>query len=77
MNRIDAKFAKLKENGKKALITYLTAGDPDLKRTEEAVYAMERGGADIIEVGIPFQILLQTGLLYKMLHKELLITEFL
>ncbi len=54
MNRIDAKFEKLKENGRKALITYLTAGDPNLNITEEAVYAMERGGADIIEVGIPF-----------------------
>ena len=54
MNRIDEKFAKLKENGRKALITYVTAGDPSLEKTEEAVYAMERGGADIIEIGIPF-----------------------
>ena len=53
MNRIDEKFAKLKENGKKALITYVTAGDPSLEKTEEAVYAMERGGADIVEIGIP------------------------
>lgn len=54
MNRIDAKFAKLKENGRKALITYITAGDPTPEKTEEAVYAMEKGGADIVEIGIPF-----------------------
>lgn len=52
MNRIEKKFKELGE--KKALITYITAGDPALDQTEELIYAMERGGADIIELGIPY-----------------------
>jgi tryptophan synthase alpha chain len=38
----------------KAFIAFLTAGDPDLKTTEELVFEMERAGADIVELGIPF-----------------------
>jgi len=52
MNRIEKKFKELGD--KKALITYITAGDPDLGQTEQLIYAMERGGADIIELGIPY-----------------------
>lgn len=54
MNRIDQCFAQLKENKKKALITFLTAGDPSLALTEEAVLAMFENGADIVELGVPF-----------------------
>lgn len=39
---------------KKPLITFITAGDPDLKTTEKIVYRLEKSGADIIELGIPF-----------------------
>ncbi len=39
---------------KKSLITFLTAGDPDLKHTEEYIIAMAEAGADLIEIGIPF-----------------------
>lgn len=53
-NRIDAKFAELKKAGRKALITYVTAGDGGYGITEEAVLAMEQNGADIIEIGVPF-----------------------
>ncbi len=52
MNRIEKKFKELGD--KKALITYITAGDPSLDQTEQLIYAMERGGADIIEMGIPY-----------------------
>lgn len=52
MNRIEQKFKELGD--KKALITYITAGDPSLEQTEQLIYAMERGGADIIELGIPY-----------------------
>jgi len=54
MNRIDVKFADLKSKGKKALITFITAGDPDLTTTESLVLEMEKAGADIIELGVPF-----------------------
>ena len=53
-NRIDEKFAELKEQNKKALITFVTAGDPDIKTTEELVMEMIGEGADIIELGVPF-----------------------
>lgn len=49
MNNIRHAF----ENGK-AFIPFITCGDPDLETTEQLVYAMERAGADLIELGIPF-----------------------
>lgn len=49
MNKIRHAF----ENGK-AFIPFITCGDPDLATTEQLVYAMERAGADLIELGIPF-----------------------
>ena len=54
MNRIDRKFDELKQQGRKALITFVTAGDPDLDTTIDLVLAMEKGGADIVELGVPF-----------------------
>ncbi len=54
MNRIDQTFEALKQQGKKALITFVTAGDAGLETTESLVLAMEKAGADIIELGIPF-----------------------
>ncbi len=40
--------------GKKALIPFITAGDPDLETTEKLIYTMQEQGADLIEIGIPF-----------------------
>ena len=54
MNRLEATFQRLKAKGKKALIPYLMAGDPSLQDTETLVLELERAGADIIELGIPF-----------------------
>lgn len=54
MNRIDKCFAELKEKGSKALITFITAGDPDMETTEKTVLEMFDKGADIIELGVPF-----------------------
>ncbi|HAP93491.1 MAG TPA: tryptophan synthase subunit alpha [Desulfotomaculum sp.] len=53
-NRITHKFQELANSREKGLITYLTAGDPDLKTSVELVAAMDRAGADLIEIGIPF-----------------------
>jgi tryptophan synthase alpha chain len=53
-NRLDATFQQLKANGEKALIAYLMAGDPGLAETEQLVLELERSGADIIELGVPF-----------------------
>lgn len=54
MSRIAEKFAELKKNGEKCLITFITAGDPNLDVTRELIPEMEKCGADIIELGVPF-----------------------
>ncbi|MFQ5330198.1 MAG: tryptophan synthase subunit alpha [Thermodesulfobacteriota bacterium] len=54
MGRIEATFERLRGRGEKALITFITAGDPDLETTGELIIEFERRGADIIELGIPF-----------------------
>src|SRR5579864_3439740 len=54
MTRITALFERLKREGRKGLIIYITAGDPSPDRTAGLVEALERGGADLIELGVPF-----------------------
>lgn len=53
-NRIDIKLEQLKAENKKALVTFITAGDGGYQTTEDAILAMEKNGADIIEIGVPF-----------------------
>lgn len=54
MNRFADTFAKTKAEGRAALITYIMAGDPSLKESEELLSALPEAGADIIELGFPF-----------------------
>lgn len=54
MTRIGRLFEHLKQEHRKGLIAYLTAGDPSPERTPALVEAMVRGGADLIELGVPF-----------------------
>ena len=54
MNRIDKALSELKDKGEKALITFVTAGDPDLDTTEKLILKMFESGSDIIEIGVPF-----------------------
>ena len=54
MTRIGKLFDNLKRDGRKGLIAYLTAGDPTPAQTPELVEALVRGGADLIEFGVPF-----------------------
>ena len=54
MNRIEERMKALKETTEKALITYMTAGLPDMKHTIEIIKAQEKAGVDVIELGIPF-----------------------
>ena len=84
-NRIDLKFELLKRKNEKAMISFITAGDPDLETTIELVHAMEEAGADIIELGIPYsdpladgpviqnssQIALQNGMNLPILFEQL------
>jgi tryptophan synthase alpha chain len=54
MGRIADRFTSLRKSGDTALVTFVTAGDPDLATTEEIVLELERSGADLIELGVPF-----------------------
>ena len=54
MTRIEKKFETLRRDGRKAFIPYITAGDPDLETTARLILELERRGADIIELGVPF-----------------------
>ena len=53
-SKLDRTFAQLRQKGEKALITYVMAGDPSLRETEQLVVELEQAGADIIELGVPF-----------------------
>jgi tryptophan synthase alpha chain len=54
VTRIGHLFERLKRENRKGLIAYLTAGDPTPERTPALVHALVRGGADLIELGVPF-----------------------
>lgn len=54
MNRIEEKLKLLQEKNEKAFVTYVTAGLPNLDKTKEIVKACEKGGVDVLELGIPF-----------------------
>ena len=54
MTRIDAKFATLNTEGKKAFVAYVMAGDPDYETSLEVVKGLPGAGVDIIELGLPF-----------------------
>lgn len=54
MTRIDAKFADLKDQGKKAFVSYVMAGDPDFDTSLEIVRGLPAAGVDVIELGLPF-----------------------
>ena len=61
MGRITDTFDRLKREGRKGLVTYITAGDPSLGRTADILFALERAGADVIELGVPFSDPLADG----------------
>ncbi|MBM1222252.1 tryptophan synthase subunit alpha [Ponticoccus sp. SC2-23] len=54
MTRIDAKFETLKQEGKKAFVAYVMAGDPDYETSREIVLGLPAAGVDVIELGVPF-----------------------
>ena len=54
MNRIDNKFSALKATGRKALVPFITAGDPSLEALVPVMHALVAAGADVIELGVPF-----------------------
>jgi len=65
-NRIDRKFADLRAAGKRALIAYISAGDPNLDATRELAWAFETVGVDILELGVPFSDPLADGVVNQL-----------
>lgn len=61
ISRLDQQFARLRAERRTGLVTYITAGDPDLNRTSAILCALDRAGADVIEVGVPFSDPLADG----------------
>lgn len=66
MNRIDAAFARLRSEGKKAFVAYVAAGDPSFDASLEVIQALADAGADIIELGLPFSDPLADGIVNQM-----------
>jgi len=66
-----SRLSKTFEN-KKALITYITAGDPSLAATEQLIYGLEKAGADAVELGIPFSDPLADGPVIQASHQRAL-----
>jgi len=54
MTRIDATFAALKKEGRKAFVAYIMAGDPDMETSLEVMRGLPGAGVDVIELGLPF-----------------------
>ena len=65
MNRIDAKFEKLGDEGRKGFVAYITAGDPALETTVELARAFEAAGVDVLELGVPFSDPLADGVVIQ------------
>jgi tryptophan synthase alpha chain len=61
MSRIEERFTQLRTAGKTGLVTYVTAGDPDLQRSAEIIKRLDRAGADVLEIGVPFSDPLADG----------------
>jgi tryptophan synthase alpha chain len=61
MSRIDAAFRRMREERRVGLVTYVTAGDPTMERMVDILRALDRAGADVIEVGVPFSDPLADG----------------
>src|SRR5213593_2808785 len=58
---IDQTFARLREDRRPGLVTYTTAGDPDVPRSADILAALDGAGADVLEVGVPFSDPLADG----------------
>src|SRR5713101_6839031 len=60
-SRIAEAFARIRAERRSGLVTYTTAGDPDLARSADILRALDRAGADVVEVGVPFSDPLADG----------------
>jgi tryptophan synthase alpha chain len=65
-NRIDDCFARLRKAKRKGFIPYICTGDPTLKRTVDLAFALEKAGADVLELGLPFSDPLADGIVNQL-----------
>lgn len=70
MSRISQRFTELKRKGRKALITYMVAGDPDRALTVDLMHAMVEAGASILELGVPFSDPEAEGPVIQLAHER-------
>ena len=61
MSRLADRFAGIRREGRPGLVTYVTAGDPDLARSADILLTLDRAGADVLEIGVPFSDPLADG----------------
>lgn len=61
MSRLERTFENLRRRGRRGLVTFTTAGDPDLPRSADILRVLDRAGADVLEVGVPFSDPLADG----------------
>ncbi len=66
MNRIEARFARLRESGKKGFVAYIGSGDPHLEATRQLAIAFDHAGVDVLELGVPFSDPLADGIVNQM-----------
>jgi len=66
MNRIDERFARLKQQKQAGFIVYIAAGDPDLAATQKLAKAFDELGVDVLELGIPFSDPLADGIVNQL-----------
>ncbi len=72
MSRLETTFKQLQSANKKALVTYIVAGDPNIETTLDAMHALVKGGADIIELGVPFSDPSAEGPVIQQAHERAL-----
>ncbi|UTW45864.1 tryptophan synthase subunit alpha [bacterium SCSIO 12696] len=72
MNRIKTTLDQLQKDNKKALVTYIVAGDPEPAVTVDAMHALVASGADILELGIPFSDPMAEGPVIQLAHERAL-----
>jgi tryptophan synthase alpha chain len=61
VSRIEERFTQLRTQQKTGLVTYITAGDPNLQQSAEIIKRLDRAGADVLEIGVPFSDPLADG----------------
>ena len=72
MNRLEQTFGRLQAQSRKALVTYIVAGDPDKTSSVNAMLSLVRGGADVIELGVPFSDPSAEGVTIQQAHERAL-----